>query len=48
VEKDGKRAERWELMEQAGYMIQKYGLVGMPMSYWQKLGDWSLAEEGGG
>ncbi|NVJ21205.1 TIGR02269 family lipoprotein [Myxococcus sp. AM011] len=24
--------------EHAGYMIQKYRLVGMPMSYWQQLG----------
>ncbi|MCY0996736.1 TIGR02269 family lipoprotein [Myxococcus sp. MISCRS1] len=47
VEEDGSPAKRWELMEQAGYMVQKYGLVGMPMSYWQKLGDWSLAGDGG-
>ncbi|MCP3105570.1 TIGR02269 family lipoprotein [Myxococcus sp. K15C18031901] len=35
---------RRRLMEHAGYMIRKYGLVGMPMSYWQQLGkiEWLL------
>ncbi|NTX40393.1 TIGR02269 family lipoprotein [Myxococcus sp. CA033] len=31
------KATKWELMEHAGFMIQKYHLVGMPLSYWTKL-----------
>ncbi|NVJ20968.1 TIGR02269 family lipoprotein [Myxococcus sp. AM011] len=36
-EQKGRRAMKWELMEYAGVMIQRYNLVGMPMSYWTKL-----------
>ncbi|WP_163869308.1 TIGR02269 family lipoprotein [Myxococcus eversor] len=36
-EKGRRKARKWELMEHAGFMIQKYHLVGMPMSYWTKL-----------
>ncbi|AKF86295.1 hypothetical protein MFUL124B02_24545 [Myxococcus fulvus 124B02] len=37
---------RKQLFEFAGGMIQKYGLVGMPMSYWQQLtANMQLAKE---
>ncbi|MCP3104944.1 TIGR02269 family lipoprotein [Myxococcus sp. K15C18031901] len=42
-----KREIRRLLFERAGYMLQKYRLVGMPMSYWQQLtANMRLAEDG--
>ncbi|MCE9667772.1 TIGR02269 family lipoprotein [Myxococcus stipitatus] len=42
-----KRETRRLLFERAGYLIQKYRLVGMPMSYWQQLtANMRLAEDG--
>ncbi|MCE9671557.1 TIGR02269 family lipoprotein [Myxococcus stipitatus] len=43
-ERATKQESRRRLMEHAAYMIRKYRLVGMPMSYWQQLGkvEWLL------
>ena len=36
-EKTGDAAEKPEHFEQASYMIQKYNLWGLPLTYWQTL-----------
>ncbi|WP_342380692.1 TIGR02269 family lipoprotein [Myxococcus stipitatus] len=46
ADRPGKPARKWQLFDQAGYMVQKYQLVGMPMSYWQQLSTMMTPVEG--
>jgi len=47
LERVSKDEARRRLMEHAGYMIRKYRLLGMPMSYWQQLGKIEWLRQGG-